>query len=493
MTQAAAADADGQQHYKTMLAKATRTLGGTPLEETFSLIEQAGSPARNARRIYHTLAHFREISGAPYTKLLEDLPSFHEEFARHGLGHLFEVAAAVMMRAGAHHDIVYHVDSDYAPSQLLRREEYRILPPQSVDAPASDYLVTAAEPKGEAGVILDMARMLFDVMPRDLLTHFTGKNEFLSAVYAGLQGAQEQIPLKYLLAEMTIIEATRPFDPPDRMQRLRARMEAANHQLPQAERLDPEEMEAFLLGAVQLANVDVMDFSRDFSKFLKGSVSLLQEAGRRIVSVEDYFIQAVGREAFFQNLLEKLRNGDVAVFHALKLGGQPERFFPPRGVVEICEQRAQANIHKDILMSRALKVSAALGMMVEALHGNASMEAIPGRLQKNQMLLLSGYPAMRDPAMMETAMAMRDVAPRVPLLALASFLLGHLEEAALRRLSEKVSHQFQAYQERFAAAFATRKTSLDLLEWLHEQPEFRPLEPLLVQALGYEARPSAAS
>ncbi len=487
MTHAKAAtmQADSLDRYKMLLANATGVLGGVLRDETFETIEKAGDPQRNPRRIYHTLEHFREISNASNVKLLEDMDSFRGEFNNLGIGHLFEIVSAVMVRVGAHHDIVYHVDRDYLPARLLRDERYRILPPQSVDAPSSDYVVTSAEPNGEAGMVLDMARTLFDVMPRDFLTQFTGKNEFLSAVYAGLQGLQEGIAPKYLLAEMMMIEATRPFEPQDRFQRLRARFEAANRLLPAAEQMDIEESEAFLMGAVQLANVDVLDFSLDFNAFLKGSVNLLHEAGRTIITAEDYFIQAVGREAFFLNLLEKIRHKDAAVFHALELSAYAQRCFPPRGALEICEKRAEENIHKDILMSRALKISAALAMAVEAAHGEGNHEGIQERLKRNQMHILAGYPAMQDISMLETAMALRDCSSRIPLLALASFLLGHVNEAEMIRLSARIGYQFSAYQERFAAAFATRRTAGEILEWLRERDEFRPLELMVSQALGY--------
>lgn len=472
-------------HYRDALTSATQILGGTPAPETFRLVEAAGDRGRNPRRIYHTLRHFCEISQSGRVKLLEDMPSFEEEFRRLGLQSMYEPTLAVMMRAGAHHDIVYHVDADYIPRVTLRDETLRILPPSSIDAPRAAYQVTAAEPGGDAGVILDMARALFDVGPRDVLTQFNGKNEFLSAVHAGLQGLKEGIPLKYLLAEMMMIEATRPFDPPDRMDVLRLRFEAANRLLPAASQLDPQEIAAFMLGSVQLANVDVLDFARDFTHFLKGSVDLLHEAGRAISQPEDYFIQTANREAFFLNLLSKMHNDDAAVFHGLHVSRERDYYFPLRGVVDICEKRARENIRKDILMSRAVKISAALATAVETVYGQGDVTAVGVHLRQCLPAMLNGYPAMHDPSMTETAMAMRECAPAAPLLGLASYLLGNLSEPGLLRFSEKVSQQFQAYQENFTAAFATQKTARELLEWLKETHELKALEPIAASALGY--------
>jgi len=488
VTDAARDESQSLRHYRETFVSATRTLGGQEQEETFSRIKRAGDASLNPRRLYHTLAHFQEISAAAHLRLLEDMAPFQEEFRKLGLMPLYDVVVAVMVRAGAHHDIIYHVDRDYIPADILRDETFGILPPRSIDAPHSDYVVTSAEPPGEAGVIVDMARVVFDVLPRDILTQFGGKNEFLSAVYAGLQGWKEGIPLKYLLAEMAMIEATRPFDPPDRLARLRIRFESANRLLPAASQLDREEMDAFLLGAAQLANVDVLDFARDFNHFLKGSVNLLLEAGRPVITLEDYFIRARNREAFFLNLLSKLHNGDAAVFHSLAVSRGGESCFPPRGAVEICEKRARENIRKDVLMSRALKVATALSAAIEATYGEGNLDAISSLLEANQAQMLAGYPAMRDPSMMETAMAIRDGAHSIPLLGLASYLLGHLSETSLLRLSEKTSHQFQAYQERFTAAFATRKTARELLEWQGEYQEMAGLETIIAQALGYEEK-----
>lgn len=485
MNTTAAGDETLPGAYQEILAQATRHLGGTLLPDTVSSIAKAGDAAQNNRRIYHTLEHFRQISSAHHTKLLEDLPPLVDEFHRLGFAMLYDTVVSVMVRAGAHHDIVYHVDIDYIPASTLRDERYRILPPRSIDAPRSDYVVTGTEPSGEAGVILDMARCLFDVLPRDILTQFNGKNEFLSAVYAGLQGLKEKIPLKYLLAEMMMIEATRPFEPPSRMEALRSRFEAANRLLPSSSQLDAQEIDAFLAGAAHLANVDVLDFSRDFNHFLKGSVSLLHEAGRPIVTPEDYFTQATNREAFFLNLLEKMHNEDAAIFHGLHFTKDRDYYFPQRGALEICEKRARENIRKDILMSRALKVSAALVVAVETACGQGDTDGLAGKLARHQADILAGYPAMRDPSMIETAMAMRDCASGVPLLGLASYLLGHLSETNLLRLSEKTGHQFQAYQERFTAAFATRKSCRELLDWLKEYGELRALESAVTHALGY--------
>lgn len=474
-----------KEHYRNALVAATHTLGGTPRPESFAIVEAAGTQEHNPRRIYHTLLHFKEISESPTTRLLEDMPPFSEEFSKRGMSDLYEVVCAVMVRVGAHHDVIYHVDEDYACADILRDEHLRILPPRAVDAPASDYAVTGVSLSGEKGMVLDMARSLFDVHPRDVLTQFNGKNEFLSAVYAGLQGVAEGMAPKYILAEMMMIEATRPFEDADRLERLKNQLQAANRLLPTASQLDAQEMEAFLLGAAQLANVDVIAFCQDFHAFLKGSVALLLEAGRPIQSAEDFFVQATNREAFFLNLLEKLHAGDAAIFHATRADAVPVRVFPPRGVLDICEKRARENIRKDILMCRALKVATVLSAAVEVMYGEGAIESIPERLHRHHHQMTAGYSAMRDPAMTETALAMRECAAQTPFLSLASYVLGHLGETDLLRFSEKVGQQAQAYQERFTAAFATRKSASELLEWLTEYKELRLLEPVVAQALGY--------
>ncbi len=474
-----------KEQYRNALVAATHTLGGEPRPESFATVEAAGAPEHNPRRIYHTLAHFKEISESPATRLLEDMPYLAEEFARRGMGDLYEVVCAVMVRAGAHHDVIYHVDEDYVCADTLRDEHLRILPPRAVDAPVSDYAVTGVSLSGERGMVLDMARSLFDVRPRDVLTQFNGKNEFLSAVYAGLQGLTEGIAPKYILAEMMMIEATRPFEDANRLERLKSQLQAANRQLPAASQLDAQEMEAFLLGAAHLANVDVLAFCQDFQCFLKGSVALLLEAGRPIKSAEDFFVQATNREAFFLNLLQKLQAGDAAIFHATRADAVPVRIYPPRGVLEICEKRARENIRKDILMCRALKVASVLSAAVEVIYGEGNIDSVPERLHRHQHVMMAGYGAMRDPAMTETALAMRECATQTPLLSLASYVLGHLGETDLLRFSERAGQQAQAYQERFTAAFATRKTALELLDWLKEYKELRLLERVVAQALGY--------
>lgn len=480
MTKAIASDEGFCDRYLASWTEATRKLGGMPQTGSFDAVVRAGDTAQNPRRVYHTVAHFHEISEAAHTRLPGDSITFSELLTSKGLAALYPVVAAVMVRAGAHHDIVYHVDEDYACAGLLRDERYRILPPKSVDAPHSDYAVTAATPEGDPGVVLEMARVLFDVHPRDILTQFNGKNEFLSAIYAGLQGLNEGMPLRYIMAEMMMIEATRPFEDKDRLMRLREQFAAANRLLPAASQLDTEEIDAFMLGSAQLANVDVLAFALDYKHFLAGSVALLHEAARHIHSVEDYFMQASNREAFFLSLRTKMQAGDAAIFHAFSA-------WPPQETLEAYEAQAAENIQKDILISRALKVATALSASVETQCGNGNLDEIPWRLSAGKQKIMGGFATMRDPAMTETALALRDCMINSPLLSFASYLLGHLSAEELEACAHRVGQQYQAHQERFTAAFATRKGAEELLGWVKERPGMQSLPTIITKALGYEA------
>ncbi len=476
-------------NYSDEIRNATLLLQGEPKDDTFQTIELAGDPDINERRTFHTLEHFHRISHAADVTLDENLPGLDETLRRNGLdSELIDIVRAVIMRAGAHHDIVYHVDEDYACGRTLRDPSVGVVPTAAVDRPSSDYAVSAPDATSEAGTIIKMAQILFDVHPKEKLTQFSGKNEYLSAVYAGLQGVQEKIPLKYVLAEMMMIEATRPFHGPKRMDALRGKFEAANRLLPGAMQLDSEEMNAFMMGASQLANIDVSDFARDFSTFFDGSIQLYHEAGHPMETVADYFDRAFKRESFNVHLKDKMEGGEAQIFHAVTLNMDAATSYPPPGVLDKMEASALRNVSKDLLAARALKMAAALCTATTVLQEEESVGEIMPRIQKERRgssQMTGGFSKMDDTDMTETALVLREKAQHMPLLAVASYLLANLDKEVFSKLSERINKHYDAHYKQFGAAFETRRDAQELMGWIRDQPGMGEIEPMLCKAMGY--------
>jgi hypothetical protein len=243
-------------------------LGGKAESNDYAIIKEAGEqPTRH----YHTLAHFEALAHAASDN--PPLPSLENAINN---ATLFDIVKAVSIRAGAHHDLVY-----------LNADKHKLSPQLDTSL---DVFVTR-HPDGTVKTTVDMlpeqasqqqqqvfawAQAIFHKKSDAPL----GTNEYLSAVHAGLQGLEDGIAPKFILAEMMMIAGTIPFQKADYFKTLQSRLTDANAALSTQEQLTPSEMKGMMQGAVNLANMDVISFGlHDNVRFRLESIQLLHEAG----------------------------------------------------------------------------------------------------------------------------------------------------------------------------------------------------------------------
>lgn len=311
------------------------------LESDFEAILVSGT---QPRRHYHTIDHYRDVATAPSSvdEMGAHCSNLQEALHTHQLMEHYGFITQVMMRAGWHHDVVYaHIDETIHPTLtvviapfLLEQEGGYLLPP---DPRAPDELRR----------IYDLALTLFGFHRGQPLDPFGGQNEFLSALYGALQGAGMGLPLKCILAEMVMIEATIPFRLPSRVQALRARLEIANRLLG-PEGLQEPEIEALMLGAVFMANHDVIGFRKPFEQFNRGSHQLLMEGAPTLQTPEGMFSACMRLAHFLARVGTQEADGIASVFHSYA-------GFPAQEVRDQWDRVAQINceVQRDRMKSYA--------------------------------------------------------------------------------------------------------------------------------------------
>lgn len=307
---------------RASLVWAAHTLGATDTTTNIDTIIAIGSlPSR----YYHTLSHFEAIAKAWEEK--SALGNFREALGNHNVtSQNIDVLKAIILRAGAHHDLIYlNADLHHLPSPLdALLDNFVVYNAQQEIVSTRDSLPSDATP--DQCLAFSWAQALFEKKSHVKL----GTNEYLSAVYAALQGLKENIPHEYIIAEMAIIAGTIPFQSHDYFSVLAQRLHAV---LPHAT-LSPH---AIMTAAVQLANCDVLNFATsDISLFEKESYLLLYEAsGSTNITIESR-LQNV---CFLNNLLEEMADGTAQIFHAYQ-------GFPSQKNIDALHEKSIANIRQ---------------------------------------------------------------------------------------------------------------------------------------------------
>jgi hypothetical protein len=248
-----------------LLASASHTLGGQPSADNVRIITEAGTqPTRH----YHTVAHFEALARA--WEATPPLPALHEHVdAAH-----MPVLQALITRAGAHHDLVYlNADKHRLPASLSAwLAPFVTLNDAGEVIATADTLPSHATPSQHK--VFAWAQIVFAKKS----THKHGTNEYLSAVYAALQGLEEGIPDAYLLSEMLMIAGTIPFQPANYFDVLQQRFTLALATLHDDAPLSTALQNDILRAGVHLANADVIGFGNaQPSAFQADSKLLLQE------------------------------------------------------------------------------------------------------------------------------------------------------------------------------------------------------------------------
>lgn len=344
--------------------EASRSLCGVLLDEQEQALAEdfhaVLASGKQPRRHYHTVEHYRDVAQAPRSmdEMGSNCSNLQEALHTHQLMEHYAMVTHVMMRAGWHHDVVYaHIDETIQPAIDAQLKSFYYGHDRAYFL-QSDPQVSEAE-RG----LYEMALSVFGFYPGQRLGPHDGQNEFLSALYAGLQGQAAGIPEKYLLAEFVMIEATIPFRLPTRMEVLKERLQAANQRLGQ-HGLTDEEIEAVLLGAVFMANHDVIGFRKPFEQFNRGSHQLLMEAAPTLQTPQGMFDACTQLGDFLGRVGVQEVGGIASVFHSY--GG-----FPVKETREQWDRAAIINCEVQRDRMRSYASTAMLVATVALARGNA--------------------------------------------------------------------------------------------------------------------------
>lgn len=295
-------------HLEQLLNWSRTQLGAHHLaSDDFQRVKETGElPTRH----YHTLAHYEFLAQAWDDN--PPLPSLNK--AKHIDEAQLDTVKALIIRAGAHHDMVYlNADKQQlAPCLTAMLEHF-------VDKDANGHITTTrdtlpASATPQEHQVFAWAQEIFHKSSANK----QGTNEYLSAVYAGLQGLHEGIPPKYILAEMTMIAGTIAFQPAPYFGDLAARFARANAALPATEQATQNEQHAWMQAAVHMANVDVSSFcTLRFHQFRSEHILLLQEACQNdsgLIMKDDAKLKNLYQ--FLVTLKDDVKDGKRAIFHS---------------------------------------------------------------------------------------------------------------------------------------------------------------------------------
>jgi hypothetical protein len=288
------------------MLKWTRVQLGAQAESSDAeIVSQAG---RQKTRHYHTLEHFEMVAGAwqEYPQL-----GLFSQALKYKDPQTFSVIKALMQRAGAHHDVVYlDADQGRLPPAMAAYLQHFVRTDAAGGVLATcDVLPDVAT--DDERMVLAWAQAIFRKSENQKL----GTNEYLSAVYAALQGLSEGISPAYILAEITMIAGTIPFQPADYMDELFQRLQQVHGQLSEQDRLTDDMLHDVMIAAVQVANCDVLGFSTtQLQKFLMETQQLLLEesAGEEISPV------ACEKKVYFLHELLQQLPLEKSIFHGFR-------------------------------------------------------------------------------------------------------------------------------------------------------------------------------
>lgn len=296
--------------------EASRSLCGVLLDEQEQALAEdfqaVLASGKQPRRHYHTVEHYRDVAQAPRSmdEMGANCSNLQEALHTHQLMEHYAMVTHVMMRAGWHHDVVYaHIDETIQSAIDVHLKPF-YYGHEGIYFLQSNPQVSESERR-----LYEMTLSVFGFFPGQRLGPHDGQNEFFSALYAGLQGQAAGLPQKHILAEQAMIEATIPFRLPSRIEALKERVQSANQRLGQYG-LSEEEMEAVLLGAVFMANHDVIGFRKPFEQFNRGSHLLLIEAAPTLQTPQGMFDACTRLGDFLGRVGVQEAGGIAAVFHS---------------------------------------------------------------------------------------------------------------------------------------------------------------------------------
>ncbi len=245
-------------YLKSALNNLGKDISNPELERIVLMIHQC---MRGGRRMFHTSEHILKICSR--------------------LEYPTQILAALF------HDIVYHqADGDF-PKPLVDT----IKPYFDWDDDGATFLESVCVQDFHIGLLLDV----FDVSYEKKYTVYNGLNELLSALSA-VKTLEPYLTSWELMEVMAYIEATIPFRPDDEdgqdfFYQIEHRLTKINdkHRLA----LTPESIVEIVKRCVQIANVDVVNFSdTEVGVFLDNTWKLLPETNQELFSVRHYSVKS---------------------------------------------------------------------------------------------------------------------------------------------------------------------------------------------------------
>ncbi len=320
-----------------LMEEQTHVLGGN-LSHNPGAVDRIVDCGDMETRCFHDNQHFLRIMQAwdhAYNAEPDDqTPDFKGVMGQFPK-ELQDSVKASMIRAAARHDMIYHhMDGKFPPGMDDMLAPY--VEERDVDGKPALFIKDVLPDDAIAGAALT----LFGFKPGDKLDPYNGQNEFLTAIIAGHEALADGVPKKNALAEMAIIEGTVPWGKADRFDVLAGRLQEAAKALGVS--FSEAETDAYMYGAVEVANVDVGAFRSCAKEFLKGTWKLMKEGEAAAGDPElakpgHLYDQAKKQYGFMSFLCGQSESGEKQVFHGYKN-------YPPVEMVRAWEEKTQRNI-----------------------------------------------------------------------------------------------------------------------------------------------------
>ena len=399
---------------------ATAVLGGQMQPNRMELIFAAGE---GDRRGLHNTDHFFDIAAAQSSSLFGALQNI-------GLnGEQILAADAVSTRAGFQHDQVYYqVDKGFPPGIEQKISKYFTKDEQG--------LRIQDNPALKNDQIFQMALTTFGFKPGDRLNPFGGQNEFLSALVSGVAGVEDGIPKKYILAEMQMMAGTVPFQSPDYFQQLENRVAQANTLLAPDERLSALELKGFSIASVDLANRDVISFTRPFDQFVKGTLGMVYESGQNLDSPQGALNATMAQAGFLSGVVApRSEKGEGTIYHGI-------HGYPGEKPLASMESKARQTIKQVTQYLYANAAAASIAGALSLANGDS-----PGKISLQKSVKNVAAPQLRTPTQYVNAIdqktaisalqASQDgVRGELPTAELAAVLLARLGAAKVEQIAK---------------------------------------------------------
>ena len=303
----------------------------------------------------------------------------------HSVQHVFDISKdledPIAILAALFHDCVYYnIDGGLSEVQAAKLEGALLIEESNQNNRGDG--TTRIHPDAASDELLHMVVQLYNFEPNQVVTPFTGINEYLSAVIA-VRELEVLLPRTVLAQIAVCIEATIPFRPPDdagitAMDRLHDRLVSVVDEF--GLDLNEEQAVQAVQRAVLLGNEDIGNFgSDDQFWFLDNTWSLLPESNEALRQKYLYTVKEFQFAVFKMNGFFSFLNPNV-IF-------QQFRNVPCDAVVDRLTQNARRNLEigRKYVGAKLLSISV-LAAFAELTGGDAPISLFMGDLPSRHRL-----------------------------------------------------------------------------------------------------------